>query len=212
MRPRAIRWSDPETRRTEFPARRRTLPGLYCRTVSNDPNPPLHPALEYLEPLLGRWSGEGEGEYPTIETFRYGEEVRFWHTGKPFLVYSQRTWSLDDGRPLHAETGYWRAVGNRQVEVVLTHPTGVVEIEEGVIADGVIDLRSTVVGCTSTAKEVTQLSRRLVLGPEVPGGDGGSSGSLSYNVDMAAVGLPLQHHLAATLYRDASELRRPRKD
>lgn len=189
----------------------------YCRTVNIDPNPPLHPALEHLEPLLGRWAGEGEGEYPTIESFRYGEEINFWHTGKPFLAYSQRTWALDDRRPLHAETGYWRAVGNRQVEVVLTHPTGVVEIEEGVIADGVIDLRSTVVGCSSTAKEVTQLSRRLVLGPDAPNGagdpnrEGGPSRTLSYSVKMAAVGLPLQHHLAATLHQQLpAAIRQPR--
>lgn len=157
--------------------------------------------------MLGCWTGEGEGEYPTIESFRYGEEVKFWHTGKPFLAYSQRTWSLDDGRPLHAETGYWRGSGDRQVEVVICHPTGVVEIEEGVIADGVVDLRSTVVGCASTAKEVTQLSRRLIFGPADASVEGARSRSLSYSVRMAAVGLPLQHHLAATLYRQSSMVR-----
>ncbi|MGH9024308.1 MAG: FABP family protein [Acidimicrobiia bacterium] len=64
--------------------------------------PALHPHVGPLGFLLGTWRGEGEGFYPTVPRFAYGEEVRFWHSGKPFLAYSQRTWSLADGRPLHA--------------------------------------------------------------------------------------------------------------
>jgi hypothetical protein len=44
---------------------------------------------------------------------------------------------------------------------------------------------------TATAKEVEALHRHLVL-------DGDR---LSYTIDMAAVGQPLQHHLAAELHR-----------
>ncbi|MER3453098.1 MAG: fatty acid-binding-like protein, partial [Acidimicrobiia bacterium] len=122
----------------------------------------MHPDLAPLAFLLGTWQGEGTGEYPTIEPFTYGEEVRFTETGKPFLVYTQRTWSLDDGRPLHAETGYWRPQPGGRLEVVLAHRTGIAEIEEGALVDGRrIELTSTFVGRTSTAKEVTALARRF---------------------------------------------------
>jgi hypothetical protein len=156
-----------------------------------DPAPPLHPDVASLAGLLGTWRGEGAGEYPTITSFRYGEEVRFWHVGKPFLAYTQRTWSLDDGRPLHGESGYWRARPDGAVEVVLAHPTGIVEVLEGRVDGGRIELGSTTVARTGTAKEVTALRRRFEL-------DGDT---LGYSVAMAAVGQPLQHHLAATLHR-----------
>ena len=153
--------------------------------------PVLHPDCVPIVALLGTWAGEGRGEYPTIPSFAYGEEVRFWHVGKPFLAYTQKTWALDDGRPLHAEAGYWRPKPDGRIEIVLAHPTGVAEIQEGTVAGGVVDVRSSVVAKTATAKDVTALARVFRI-------DGDT---LSYDVQMAAVGLPLTHHLSATLKR-----------
>ena len=155
----------------------------------------LHPDVAVLAPLLGMWVGDGVGEYPTIASFGYREEVVFSHVGKPFLAYRQRTQAADDGRPLHAETGFLRTPAPGRIEVMLAHPTGITEIGEGKIqargADLVIELASTAIGLTTSAKRVTALTRSIrVTGDE-----------LSYRLQMAAVGLPLQHHLAATLRR-----------
>src|SRR6185436_3572783 len=89
--------------------------------------------LEVLEPVrafLGTWRGEGHGVYPTIEPFRYVEETTFWHAGKPFLGYQQRSRLADTGAPSHAESGFWRAVGGpggdgaTPIEAVIAHPSG----------------------------------------------------------------------------------------
>ena len=37
----------------------------------------LNPACLPLAWLLGTWEGAGVGDYPTIEAFRFGQEVRF---------------------------------------------------------------------------------------------------------------------------------------
>jgi len=157
----------------------------------------LHSGVAVLAPLLGTWSGHGAGEYPTIEPFGYLEEVTFGHVGKPFLVYRQRTTADDDGRPLHAETGYLRMPSPGRVELVLAHPTGITEIQEGTLSSSAttleLELTATAIGRTSSAKEVTALSRSIRV-------DGDE---LTYTLRLGAVGRPLQHHLAATLRRMA---------
>jgi THAP4-like, heme-binding beta-barrel domain len=153
--------------------------------------PPLHPDVQALAFLLGQWSGEGRGSYPTIENFEYREDVAFGHVGKPFLSYTQRTWALDDARPLHSEAGYLRPQPEGRVELVLAQPAGLVEVDEGVARDGHVELTSTLVARTPSAKDVEEVRRILDV-------DGDR---LRYVVEMAAMGRPLQHHLAAELHR-----------
>jgi hypothetical protein len=157
----------------------------------------MHPDVEPIAFLIGTWRGEGRGVYPTIPSFEYGEEVRFGAVpGKPFLTYQQRTWALDDDRPLHAETGYWRPKPGGRLEVVLAHPTGIAEIEEGTHGGSVIDLTATSIGLAATAKDVKGLTRRF----ELVGSD-----VLRYEVHLEAAGQPLQGHLTAELRRADAE-------
>jgi hypothetical protein len=98
--------------------------------------------LRSLAGLLGTWRGRGRGEYPTIETFDFEEETRFWHAGAGFLYYHLRSWAPGSGMHLHSELGFWRAGPGGRVDVTLAHPLGLTEVADGTIRDGVIELAS----------------------------------------------------------------------
>lgn len=151
---------------------------------------PPHPDLGRLAALIGRWVGEGRGTAPSGD-FAYREEVTFGHSGKPFLAYSQRTWALDDGRPLHAETGWWRAAPEGRVEVVLAHPIGQAEIELGRFEGTTLRLATSWIQHTPTGKSVTRLERDVTL-------DGDE---LRYELRMAMDGGTARFHLSAALHR-----------
>jgi hypothetical protein len=148
--------------------------------------------------LVGSWVGAGVVGYPTLqEESRFGQEVEFAHDGRPFLSYESKTWLIDpDGkviRPAGRELGFWRAGGNPdEFEVLLTHPTGIVEVYNGTVRGTVQwELSTDVVARTETAKEVTANHRLYGI----------VEGDLLYAIDMAAVGQPLTPHLSARLVR-----------
>lgn len=157
----------------------------------------VHPSLSPVAFLIGRWEGAGVVGYPTIESANFGQEITFGHNGKPFLIYSSRTWLIEAdgtiGRPLAMETGYWRPQEDGTLEVVLAHPTGITEIYLGEVAGTKIELATDAVVRTATAKEVTA-GRRLY---------GLIGADLGWAYDMAAVGQPLQSHVSAQLKRVA---------
>jgi len=167
--------------------------------------PDLHPALLPLLPLVGSWRGVGKGGYPTIDDFDYGQQVTFSHDGRPFLAYESRSWLLGpDGevlRPAAREVGWWRPGATADAfEVMLAHPTGVVEIYVGrVNATTQWELSTDVVARTSTAKEVTANHRLYGI----------VEGELLYAIDMAAMGVELTPHISARLARVGGDLSRP---
>ncbi len=156
----------------------------------------LHADCVRIAWLLGRWEGAGVGDYPTIEPFHFGQEIIFGYTpGKPFLSYASRSWILDaDGnlvQPAAAETGYWRPQPDGQIEVLLTHPTGFVEIYLGDVEPAKIELATRGVLKTETAKDYRSGHRLYGL----------VEGRLMYVYEMAAMGHELQPHLSAELKR-----------
>lgn len=159
--------------------------------------PALHPSVEPLRFLLGRWEGAGVVGYPTIDSANFGQEVSFSHNGKPYLIYASRSWLLEDdgqiGRPLAMETGFWRPQEGGELEVVLAHASGITEIYLGQVTGTKIEMATDAVVRTASAREVTA-GRRLygLIGTD-----------LGWAYDMAAVGQPLQAHLSAQLKRTA---------
>eukprot|EP00898_Chlorokybus_atmophyticus_P002289 jgi/Chlat1/3060/Chrsp21S03313 len=158
----------------------------------------LHPKLQPLAFLLGTWVGKGEGVYPTITPFTYEEEAKFWHTGKPVLHYTHRTWNDVTRKPMHGESGYWRVRDDGTVEAVIAQATGIAEVQNGVFDEGDagIRFRSSLIG---NANKVFGIHRHVWVSEDSAAQP--VRRTLSYEVDMQTDTQPLQRHLAAVLYK-----------
>ncbi|XP_030965724.1 UPF0678 fatty acid-binding protein-like protein At1g79260 [Quercus lobata] len=149
----------------------------------------VHPGIAPISYLLGTWRGQGEGGFPTINSFSYIEELHFSHnSSKPVIAYSQKTWKLHSGEPMHSESGYWRPRPDGTIEVVIAQSTGLVEVLKGEYdaEEKVIRLQSELVGNASKVEKITRIFQLI-------GGD------LSYVVQMATNATSLQPHLKASL-------------
>lgn len=157
----------------------------------------IHPDCARLAWIIGRWAGNGHGEYETIEPFQFGQEVVFQQDGRPFIHYMSRSWIVDaDGnhvREAAQETGFIRPHADGTLEWVLTHNTGIIEIWYGEIhpEQPRFEVATDAVGRTATAQEYAG-GRRLY---------GYVDGDLLYAFDMAAMGKELQPHTHAQLRR-----------
>jgi hypothetical protein len=160
----------------------------------------LHPKLMPVAWLIGDWAGAGVIGYPSMESdLQFGQEVSFGQDGRPFLTYTSLTWLLDDAgekvRPLASETGYWRvgpgSSAPEELEVLLTHPTGFVEIYVGRVDGACAELVTDLVARTSTAKDYRAAKRMYGL----------VEGDLMWVMEMTAVGHEMAPHASARLKR-----------
>ncbi|HKX69126.1 MAG TPA: FABP family protein [Intrasporangium sp.] len=155
--------------------------------------------VEPLRPLawlIGRWEGAGVLGYPTIESAHFGQEIEVTHDGRPFLKWESRAWILDSAtgervRPAAVESGFWRPQPDGEVELLLVHPTGILEMYYGTMEPARIQLKTDGVMRSPRAKEYNAATRMYGL----------VDSQLMWAMDMAAVGLELQSHLSATLKR-----------
>lgn len=178
-------------RSVQAPAQVQPLPASSGRSTQVEA---FVPALVPVARFIGTWIGVGAGEYPTVKDFAYSEEIELRPVpGKAMLAYRSATKAAEDGRPIHGESGWLRVVGEGAVELVIAQGPGLVEISEGFVEEGEILLSSTLIAGSSSAKPVTATERRYRV-------DGDT---LRYEVAMAAVGVPLTHHLQARLTRSS---------
>jgi hypothetical protein len=162
--------------------------------------PDLHPALLGLLPFIGLFRGRGQGGFPEVEDFDFGQEIRISHDGRPFLNYESRAWLLDaDSKPIRMagrEIGWWRPVlvddrPGDEMEATMMTPTGVMELYIGRVAGTRLEMATDAVVRTPSAKEVVAGHRLFGI----------VDGALLYAHEMSAMGRSLEPHLSARLLR-----------
>lgn len=163
---------------------------LSLQTVSRHPE-----VAELVAELVGVWAGTGEGQYPTIDSFRYREMTAFTERpDHPALHFDQRTWKQTPNEEAvsHWETGLLRIFSDGTVRLHDAQP-GRVEALAGTWArqgsGWEISLGS--VGYAGDDRVVTT-SRTFRLNP----------GELTYEMQMETTSTgELSLHLSARLRR-----------
>lgn len=153
--------------------------------------------------LAGRWEGAGVIQTPGTGERQVGQEVDVSVDQRGFLHHRSQVWLLDeDGartEPLDTEVGFWRVAEQQSeptrpgvdVELVLAHPTGVVELFVGRGTGTRIDLTTDAVvrspgGSTYSAGVRTY---------------GQVEGDLLWVLDAATPDAPLRARVSARLKR-----------
>lgn len=158
-------------------------------------DPSLHPDLAPLAWLVGRWEGAGVIGYPTMDSYNFGQEIEVTHDTRPFLTWRATSWKLDEaGEKVsveETEQGYWRAFGTDEVELIVAHPTGILELYYGSAANGKIEVQTDGVLRSPHSPEYSAAQRLY----------GNVNSNLMWATDIAAHGHPLTPHASAELTR-----------
>lgn len=149
-----------------------------------------------MQRFVGSWTGEGQGQFPTMDPFDYDETLTFKLVdGFPILQFEQRAIVTTPNRPSHFEVGVMKVLddGTIQLGDIGNGVRG--EIMEGTVAeeDGKVTLNLTSIAFANDARMIA--SRRVIVIKD---------GILTYKMFMttATTPEPQEHlHLSASLTR-----------
>lgn len=145
--------------------------------------------------MIGRWVGNGNGQWPGQDDFTYGQQIDFTPTGDA-LHYVSQLYEVDEEgtptRPISMETGFWRPSLDGTVDAVLSAPEGWAEVWTGKIEGAKIELVTDAVMRTQNATLDYTGGQRLY---------GQVEGDLLWTFDRATTDQELQPYLWARLQR-----------
>jgi hypothetical protein len=150
--------------------------------------------------LLGKWTGNGSGKFPTITSFNYTETLTFNFDGVNDLIqYEQRTWLTPNNTPSHWESGFIKPVeGEENVfEISNSQDSGRVEVLRGEYS------RQNGSDILHFKMKLIQNDPRMVSSERI---FTIQDNQLSYVKKMATQNTPEhQQHLQATLYKNSND-------
>jgi hypothetical protein len=158
----------------------------------------INEALLGLNWMIGRWVGNGNGEWPGIGEFEYGQQIEFSTNSGPYLHYICQTWTLNDegqpDEPLTMETGFWLPHDNATVDVLISHPEGWIETWYGHVQGAKIELTTDVVASIPNSQLQVTGGQRLY---------GNVEGDLMWTWDRATKDVALQPYMWARLTKQS---------
>jgi hypothetical protein len=160
---------------------------------------------QIIKRLEGTWKGRGRGKYPPkVSEFEYEEVLTIKSTARPSVweFRSQTTHGVS-GKPLHVEMGFIRTPTSGSIELVATHPFGLLEMSSGeCTSDRRIELHASLGSLqrvqSATMPFTTGIRRlyELSLNGE----------KLTFTMDMATSNHPaMQNHLICELEKEKQE-------
>jgi len=153
----------------------------------------LDPALVPMAFLVGTWQGQGVVEFPTMAPREYRNRLTIEVLpGQAVLRHTSETWFVDDGATSQWESGFWRPGENiADVELVVAHAIGVVEIHYGQVRGVSVELATDAVASTGTGLKAAASTRTYGL----------VEGDLAYAFYLATPDTPMTGHCGARLQK-----------